>query len=81
MPDEEGYLLPGELGGGGYGALEGDLGHRTRPLAGFGRDLTPIEPEIESFWYEEGEEETEVRSNGFGTGGFRANYVLRGWSC
>lgn len=47
MPDEEGYLLPGELGGGGYAAMEGDLGHKLRPLAGFGRDFEEVE---EEFW-------------------------------
>lgn len=45
MRDEEGYLEAGDLGGGAYGALEGDLGYKLRPLAGFGRDLE--EPEVE----------------------------------
>lgn len=47
MRDEEGYLEAGDLGGGGYGAMEGDLGEVLRPLAGFGRDLSPVEEEPE----------------------------------
>jgi len=43
MRDEEGYLEAGDLGGGAYGALEGDLGEKLRPLAGFGRPLDPVE--------------------------------------
>ena len=38
--DEDGYLEAGDLMSGGYGAMEGDLGERLRPLAGFGRDLS-----------------------------------------
>ena len=45
MRDEEGYLEAGDLGGGAYGAFEGDLGEKIRPLAGFGRDLEPVEEE------------------------------------
>lgn len=81
MPDEEGYLLPEDFGVGGYGAIEANLGHKIRSLAGFGRDLEPPNLESDLPWDEDEEEEGEVLSNGFGTGGFRANYVLRGWSC
>ena len=45
MRDEDGYLEAGDLVSGGYGALEGDLGQRVRPLAGFGRDIEPVEEE------------------------------------
>lgn len=45
--DEDGYLEPGDLVSGGYGAIEADLGEKLRPLAGFGRDLEPpVEEEI-----------------------------------
>lgn len=50
MRDEEGYLEAGDLGGGAYGALEGNLGHVLRPLAGFGRELSSPEPEEEEVW-------------------------------
>ena len=43
--DAEGDLEAGDLGGGAYGAFEGDLGEKIRPLAGFGRDLEPVEEE------------------------------------
>ena len=55
MPDDEGFLLPGELGGGGYSAFEGDLGVPLRPLAGFGRELSEpdgTEEEFEGFFFD-----------------------------
>ncbi len=74
MPDEEGYLFPGELGGGGYGAIEGDLGPKLRPLAGFGRDLADPDE------YEDEEEfEFVFIPEGFSTGP-KARYVLKGWT-
>ena len=48
MRDEDGYLEPGDLVSGGYGAIEADLGEKLRPLAGFGRDLEP--PAEEEIW-------------------------------
>lgn len=50
MRDEEGYLEAGDLGGGAYAAMEGDLGEVLRPLAGFGRPL--VDPEVveEEIW-------------------------------
>jgi hypothetical protein len=77
VPDEEGYLLPGELGGGGYGAIEGDLGEKLRPLAGFGREVAPVKPQ-EAFW-DEDEEDPYVLPGGFSTG-LPAAYTLRGWN-
>lgn len=74
MPDEEGYLLPGELGGGAYAALEGDLGEVLRPLAGFGRDLEE---------YEEDEEESVefiFEPEGVRTKRIGVSYILRGWN-
>ena len=47
MRTEDGELEAGDLVSGGYGALEADLGRKLRPLAGFGRDLAPVEVEIE----------------------------------
>lgn len=51
---EDGDLEAGDLLSGGYGAMEGDLGHTLRPLAGFGRDLSPgddfEEEEVEELW-------------------------------
>ena len=77
MPDENGDLYPGELGGGSYGAIEGDLGEKLRPLAGFGRDIEPpVEPQ-ESFW-DEDEEEPKVSPGGFSTG-LPARYTMRGF--
>ena len=43
MRTEDGDLEAGDLVAGGYGALEGDLGEKLRPLAGFGRELEPVE--------------------------------------
>lgn len=77
MRDEEGYLEAGDLGGGGYGALEGDLGEKLRPLAGFGRDLEPLVEPQDSFWDEE-EDDPKVSPGGFSTG-LTARYTLKGW--
>lgn len=44
--DDESY----ELGGGSYAAMEGDLGEKLRPLAGFGRELAPIEVDGIELW-------------------------------
>ena len=84
MPDENGDLFPGELGGGSYGAIEADLGEKLRPLAGFGRDLEPpVEPQEgdadahDSFWDEE-EEDQQVSPGGFSTG-LPARYTMRGF--
>ena len=77
MRDEEGYLEAGDLGGGAYGAFEGDLGEKLRPLAGFGRDIEPpVEPQ-EAFW-DEDEEEPKVSPGGFSTG-LPARYTMRGF--
>lgn len=43
MRDEEGYLEAGDLQSGSYAGMEGDLGEKLRPLAGFGRELEPVE--------------------------------------
>ena len=77
MPDENGDLYPGELGGGAYGALEGDLGEKLRPLAGFGRPLEPAVSQQEGFWEDE-EEELTVSPGGFSTG-LPARYSLKDW--
>lgn len=77
MPDENGELLPGELGGGSYGALEGDLGEKLRPLAGFGRDLEQPGSPQEAFW-DDDEEEPKVSPGGFSTG-LPARYTMRGF--
>lgn len=43
MPDEDGYISFEEFHDGSYAAFEGDLGEKLRPLAGFGRELEPVE--------------------------------------
>lgn len=75
MPYEDGDLAPGDLGGGGYGAFEGDLGEKLRPLAGFGRDLTDFEDlgdEFEEFCFSFVPEGVSTQTN--------VSFFLRGWS-
>ena len=78
MPDDEGYLVPGDLPLGTYAGLEGDLGEGIRPLAGFGREILPPE---DSFSGNDADEwlEMAVNPGGFSTG-LPVRYVLtRGW--
>lgn len=46
MPDDEGYLLPGELQLGSYAALEGDLGESLMGPLGFSAVGVDAEDEV-----------------------------------